>query len=76
MKARRRPAAVEVGDWQGENWFIYKGLSNGDRVITDGIVRLAKGAEVKIVQAKDKTKGAVQKDTPAAAADKPKAAGE
>jgi len=73
-KAQTR--AVEVGDWQGENWFIYKGLSNGDRVITDGIVRLAKGAEVKIVQAKDKTKDAVQKDAPAAAADKPKAAGE
>ena len=73
-KAQTR--SVEVGDWQGGNWFIYKGLSNGDRVITDGIVRLAKGAPVKIVQPKDgKTDGAVHKDAPAAA-DKPKEAGE
>lgn len=40
---------VEVGDWQGDDWFIFKGLSAGDRVITDGIVRLAKGTPVKIV---------------------------
>jgi len=72
-KAQTR--SVEVGDWQGENWFVYKGLSDGDRVITDGIVRLAKGTPVTIVQAKDKSKGAPQKDTPAAA-DQPKQAGE
>jgi membrane fusion protein (multidrug efflux system) len=42
---------VKTGDWQGDNWFIYEGLSNGDQVITDGIVRLAKGAPVKIVEA-------------------------
>ena len=39
---------IEVGDWQGDNWFISKGLSSGDKVITDGIVRLAKGTPVKI----------------------------
>jgi membrane fusion protein (multidrug efflux system) len=39
---------VEVGDWQGDNWFITKGLSPGDKVITDGIVRLARGTPVKI----------------------------
>jgi membrane fusion protein (multidrug efflux system) len=41
---------VEAGDWQDDNWFINKGLSPGDRVITDGIVRLAKGIPVKIVE--------------------------
>jgi membrane fusion protein (multidrug efflux system) len=41
---------VEVGDWQGDDWFITKGLSKGDRVITDGLMRLAKGVTVKIVQ--------------------------
>jgi membrane fusion protein (multidrug efflux system) len=46
-KAQTRP--VEVGDWQGDNWFIYKGLSAGDRVITDGLVRVATGRPVKIV---------------------------
>ena len=45
--AQTRP--VEVGDWQGDNWFIFKGLSAGDRVITDGLVRVASGRPVKIV---------------------------
>ncbi len=40
---------IEVGNWQGDNWFISKGLAKGDRVITDGIVRLAKGTPVRIV---------------------------
>ena len=48
-KAQTRP--VEVGDWQGDNWFINKGLTAGDRVISDGIIRLAKGVPVKIVPA-------------------------
>ena len=72
-KAQTR--SVEVGDWQGDNWFIYKGLSDGDRVITDGLVRLAKGTPVKIVQPKaGETEGAVKRDAPAAA-DKSEAAG-
>jgi len=48
-KAQIRP--VEVGDWQGDNWFINKGLTAGDRVISDGIIRLAKGVPVRIVPA-------------------------
>jgi membrane fusion protein (multidrug efflux system) len=40
--------SVEVGNWQGDNWFISKGLSSGDKVITDGTVRLAKGIPVRI----------------------------
>jgi membrane fusion protein (multidrug efflux system) len=48
-KAQPRP--VEVGDWQGDNWFIFKGLSAGDRVVTDGIIRLAAGASVRVVPA-------------------------
>jgi membrane fusion protein (multidrug efflux system) len=46
-KAQTRP--VEVGDWQGDNWFIFKGLSADDRVITDGIIRIASGSPVRIV---------------------------
>jgi membrane fusion protein (multidrug efflux system) len=61
-KAQVRP--VEVGDWQGDNWFITKGLSSGDKVITDGIVRLAKGTPVKIVG-----QGAEEKDKAATATD-------
>jgi membrane fusion protein (multidrug efflux system) len=40
---------VEVGEWQGDNWFISRGLSGGESVITKGIVRLAKGAPVRVV---------------------------
>ena len=59
---------VEVGDWQGDNWFVYKGLSDGDSLITDGIVRLAKGTPVKIVQPEaGESEGAVKRDAPAAA---------
>jgi len=55
---------VEVGDWQGDDWFITKGLSPGDKVITDGIVRLAKGTPVKIAG-----KGTDEPDKAAAGAD-------
>ena len=68
--------SVEIGDWQGDDWFINKGLSPGDKVITDGIVRLAKGIPVKIVEAGlDKSDQAAPGQAPAAA-DKPKAAGD
>lgn len=40
---------VEVGDWHGDEWFITSGLSAGDRVVTDGIVRLAANTPVRIV---------------------------
>jgi membrane fusion protein (multidrug efflux system) len=58
---------VEVGDWQGDNWFISKGLAAGDKVIIDGIVRLAKGTPVKIAgKDTDKPdKAAVTKDSAA-----------
>jgi membrane fusion protein (multidrug efflux system) len=56
--------AVEVGDWQGDNWFITKGLSTGDMVITDGIVRLARGTPVKVVE-----KGMEETDKAATATD-------
>jgi membrane fusion protein (multidrug efflux system) len=63
---------VQVGDWQGDNWFISKGLSPGDRVITDGIVRIAKGTPVKIAG-----KCTHEPDTAAAGADsKPVTAGD
>jgi membrane fusion protein (multidrug efflux system) len=40
---------VEVGDWQDDNWFVFKGLSAGDSVITGGMIRLSVGTTVKIV---------------------------
>lgn len=40
---------IEVGDWQNDNWFVFKGLSAGENVITDGIVHLSVGKPVKIL---------------------------
>lgn len=48
-KAQIRP--VEVGPWDGNNWFITHGLVAGETVVTDGVERLSPGAPVKIVQA-------------------------
>lgn len=45
-KAEFRP--VEVGDWQGENWFILDGLQSGERIVLDGGVTLHPGDSLKI----------------------------
>jgi membrane fusion protein (multidrug efflux system) len=46
-KAELRP--VEVGDWQGENWFIADGLKSGEQVVLDGGMTLHAGDLVEIV---------------------------
>ena len=48
-RAEIRP--VEVGPWHGNDWFIVRGLAEGDVVVTDGVVRLTPGAAVKIADA-------------------------
>lgn len=45
-RAQIRP--VEVGTWYGDSWFILKGLSAGEVVVTEGMVRLSPGAPVKV----------------------------
>jgi membrane fusion protein (multidrug efflux system) len=57
--------SVEVGPWQGENWFINAGLAAGDIVVVEGVMRLSPGAPVKIVDAAAKAPTAETK--PAAA---------
>nr|WP_238812890.1 efflux RND transporter periplasmic adaptor subunit [Paraburkholderia sp. SG-MS1] len=59
-KARQR--VVEVGDWQGEDWFISEGLKPGERIVVDGALRVSAGQQLKIVQ------GPVPGAAPAAAA--------
>jgi membrane fusion protein (multidrug efflux system) len=71
-KAQTRP--VEVGDWQGDNWFINKGLTAGDRVISDGIIRLAKGVPVRIVPAGAGSNGAGGSGSTPSGQDAPQAA--
>ncbi|WP_371051392.1 efflux RND transporter periplasmic adaptor subunit [Pseudomonas fluorescens] len=48
-KAEQR--VVEVGEWQGDNWFINKGLRAGERIVVDGTLRVSPGAALKIAEA-------------------------
>jgi len=47
-KAQIRP--VQVGTWNGADWFINAGLAAGDAVIVDGIALLSPGAPVTVGQ--------------------------
>ncbi|WP_317851052.1 efflux RND transporter periplasmic adaptor subunit [Pseudomonas sp. A-RE-19] len=40
---------VEVGDWHGDDWFITKGLQAGERIVVDGAIRVAPGAQLNII---------------------------
>ncbi|MGY2338753.1 efflux RND transporter periplasmic adaptor subunit [Pseudomonas sp. SDO5532_S415] len=42
---------VEVGEWQGDNWFISKGLRAGERIVVDGAIRVTPGGPLNIVDA-------------------------
>jgi membrane fusion protein (multidrug efflux system) len=56
---------VTVGEWHDDDIFITKGLAANDRVIVDGVMMLAEGTPVKIV---DKKAPAVAGDQSAATA--------
>ena len=43
-QVEQRP--VTVGDWYGDDWFINDGLAEGERVVVDGVPRLAQGMMV------------------------------
>ena len=66
---------VQVGEWQGGDWFIEQGLDAGDVIVTDGVARLSPGAPVKIAPAGQGSAPAATGDagTPPSAA--PQAAG-
>jgi membrane fusion protein, multidrug efflux system len=49
-KATQR--SVEVGDWLGQDWIIRKGLSDGDTVILDNLMKLNPGVAV-VAQAEE-----------------------
>ena len=48
-KAQIRP--IEVGPWNGADWFITGGLSAGDTVVVDGMALLSPGMPVAIAPA-------------------------
>jgi membrane fusion protein (multidrug efflux system) len=43
-KVEQRP--VVVGEWHGEDWFIFEGLQSGERVVVDGGLTLRPGMSV------------------------------
>jgi membrane fusion protein (multidrug efflux system) len=49
---------VETGRWAGDQWIIDRGLMPGDRVIVDGIQKVAPGRPVKPVPLADSTAAA------------------
>lgn len=44
-----RMQLVEPGPWNGNDWIIYGGVKNGDKVIVDGVNKVLPGALVKIL---------------------------
>lgn len=57
--------SVEVGSWQGDDWFVNTGLTEGDIVVVSGMMRLSPGASVKIIDATAKAPAAAPKTVPA-----------
>lgn len=46
-KAEMRP--LEVGVWVGNQWLVTAGLKSGERVVTDGMLKVQPGAVLKVV---------------------------
>jgi len=59
-KAAIRP--VRVGEWVGSDWTILEGLSAGDRIVADNLLRVQPGAVIKPVE--PAPSGAVKGDVP------------
>jgi membrane fusion protein, multidrug efflux system len=45
-EGKARPRPVEVGKWQGSDWFVSEGLQSGEQVVLDGGLALHAGAPV------------------------------
>lgn len=46
LRADMRP--IDAGEWSGDAWVVRSGLKAGDRVITDGVMKIGPGAPVSI----------------------------
>jgi len=51
-KGTAQPRPVQAGDWAGNAWLITEGLKGGERVITDGVMKIGPGAPVKVAENK------------------------
>ncbi|MBP8980746.1 MAG: efflux RND transporter periplasmic adaptor subunit [Syntrophobacterales bacterium] len=67
---------VTVGEWHDDDIFITSGLNAGDRVIVDGVMMLAEGMPVKILEKKTPgSSGAAVKDAAPGTGSTPAASG-
>jgi membrane fusion protein (multidrug efflux system) len=48
--------AIEAGSWHGNDWFITSGLSAGDQVVVDNLLKMSQGVSVKNTPAEDHQK--------------------
>jgi membrane fusion protein (multidrug efflux system) len=48
-KAEVRP--VQAGNWAGDGWIIESGVNPGERVVLDGVLKIAPGATVQVAPA-------------------------
>jgi membrane fusion protein (multidrug efflux system) len=47
-EGKAMPKPVQVGSWVGQDWVIRSGLDNGDKVITNNLMKLRPGAPVQV----------------------------
>jgi membrane fusion protein (multidrug efflux system) len=48
-ESKAEPRPIEVGEWTGENeWVVRSGLKAGEKVITEGLVKVFPGAQVQV----------------------------
>lgn len=45
------PRPVVLGEWVGDQWVVLEGLSAGDRVVSDGVLKVRPGMQVQIARA-------------------------
>ena len=64
-ESKAEPRPVEVGTWVSDGWVINAGLKPGERVIVDGVLKIAPGAPVNVTEAAPKTNGKPAEDKPA-----------
>jgi len=66
---------VKAAGWQGNQWLIEEGLHPGDRVVVDGMQRLAPGAHVKPIAVASAGSQAMSSSGSSAAVSEPKREG-
>jgi len=47
-EGKAEPRPVVLGDWTGNDWIVVKGLDAGDKVITEGLMKVFPGAQVAV----------------------------